>query len=69
MTLESFAIMNIAIMCWSFCSVYVFIGMSDDDDTPLGSLGKLITAIIIGWLIAPIRLAIELNDFFNKDDE
>lgn len=69
MTLESFAITNIAIICWIFCTVYVFKGMSGDDDTPLESLGQLIFAIALGWLIAPIRLAIELNDFLNKEDE
>ena len=68
-TLESFAIIIIAIVCWAFCTGYVFLGMYDDNVPILYKLAAFAYSMIIGWVVAPIRLAIELNDFINKEDK
>lgn len=62
-TIEFFAIISIAIMCWLFCTSCSFVGMCDENDTIFDQLGKLILAILFGWIITPIYFGAKLSDF------
>jgi hypothetical protein len=57
-TIEFFAILMIAIICWLFCTTYLFIGMCDENDKIFDKLGKFLIATLIAWIIVPIYLGV-----------
>lgn len=62
-TLEFFAILMIAIMYWAFCTSHLFMCMCDDDDYSFFyKLCIFVYSMIMGWIIVPIKLGIELYE-------
>lgn len=64
-TMSLVAVTSIAIVClfflhWLFCVIYFFGFLYDKDDDVFLNTSKVILAILIGWVVTPIILGIEI---------